>query len=54
MNASIRNELEVLEGWLLNTVIWQKIMKFLARDTKTGTIPLEKAVLEEQVPEKRS
>lgn len=37
MNASIRNELEVLEGWLLSTVIWQKIIKFLGHKNRNDS-----------------
>ena len=49
--CSIRNELEVPEGWLLNSIYRQKLNFFghMKRDDS-----LEKAGLEGQVPGKRS
>ena len=50
-NADIRNELELPEGWLLNTVYRWKL-KFFGHIKRHDS--LEKAVLEGKVPGKRS
>ena len=51
MTADIRNELEVPEGWLLNTVYRRKL-KFFSHIKRHDS--LEKGVLEGKVPGKRS